>query len=424
MAQVQPQVQPQEHPQVNQLEELIKGSRIPDTIKLIPNYEGDPKTLSSWISSVDTTLNLYATIRNTNIYNIWVAQIRNKIVGEANDALNSSHTPRNWNEIKNTLIEFFGDKRDLSTLNQKISHLCQANKSLEVYYHECTNLLTDITAKINLDPENAGHTDHILRYVRNMIKDAFIDGMNEPYSAYTRNFRPDTLVEAYHCAKEQISADTRKRQRNNSHQKPVTNVRLPMKSHYGLPPLIPRPSFSQFAFRPTFVPPTNVQRTPFNKFSPQGAIPKTFGNQQRPNSFPKPIPMDVDPSLKTRQSNFGVKPQFNQNYQRPSFNRNNGFQCNNNYQPRFTTEELTNIEQGYEYDFYQNNGSHNDIFVDRYEYLNDGYYVEEELLKNDIDVQEIDDSSGVASELSSELKGKQGIDDLNFQLGILQLPPD
>lgn len=39
---------------VEQVEALINASRIPDTIKLIPNYNGDKKGLTAWISIVDT----------------------------------------------------------------------------------------------------------------------------------------------------------------------------------------------------------------------------------------------------------------------------------------------------------------------------------------------------------------------------------
>lgn len=411
---------------VNQLDELINGSRIPDTIKLIPTYAGDPKTLSSWISSVDTTLDLYATIRNTNIYNIWVAQIRNKIVGEANDALNSSHTPRGWNEIKSTLIEFFGDKRDLSTLNQKISHLHQGKKSLEVYYHECTNLLTDITAKIILDPQNDGHTEHILRYIRDMIKDAFVDGMAEPYSAYTRNFRPTTLIEAYHCAKEQISADTRKKQRVDLQHKPISvpNARFPMRNQFGLPPPFPRPFFGQPTSRPALTGPTSFQRVPFGNFSRQGAMPRTFGTQQRPGPLPRPVPMDVDPSLRTRQSNFGVRPQLNQGYQRPAFNgvtRNPGFQFNG-HSPRFAAEELTNIEQGYDFDSCQD--FYDGVFTDECGYPYDGYPKEEEVHEFDNDIQNVDNLSRInALKSPPELEEKQSVDDLNFHLDALQIRP-
>lgn len=42
--------------------------------------------------------------------------IRNKVTGRANEALVVRNTNREWNNIRTTLIDVFGDRRDLSTL--------------------------------------------------------------------------------------------------------------------------------------------------------------------------------------------------------------------------------------------------------------------------------------------------------------------
>lgn len=47
----------------------INASRIPDTIKLLPMYEGDPKTLKNWLDTVESILNLYRPLRGNQIYN-------------------------------------------------------------------------------------------------------------------------------------------------------------------------------------------------------------------------------------------------------------------------------------------------------------------------------------------------------------------
>lgn len=78
-----------------QIDAIINVSRVPDTIKLIPQYSGDRKGLKHWINIVDATLVLYEEIRGTRLYTVWMQQIGNKILGEKNDALSSAHVALN-----------------------------------------------------------------------------------------------------------------------------------------------------------------------------------------------------------------------------------------------------------------------------------------------------------------------------------------
>lgn len=75
------------------LKQLLHLTKIPDAIKSIPSYSGDPKNLSSWIEAVNTTLQLFAAARETPVYPIWMQTIRNKIVDKANEVLVSNHVP-------------------------------------------------------------------------------------------------------------------------------------------------------------------------------------------------------------------------------------------------------------------------------------------------------------------------------------------
>ena len=109
--------------QQSEIDRCLKESQIPDTIKQLPSYNGDAKLLATWIESVDRVLALYKNVQNTESYKIWLSQIRNKITDKANEALLKNHTPLVWENIKETLISYFGDKRDLSTLTGKIPYL-------------------------------------------------------------------------------------------------------------------------------------------------------------------------------------------------------------------------------------------------------------------------------------------------------------
>lgn len=271
---------------MEQVDALISASRIPDTIKLIPTYGGDRKGLTAWLSIVDTTLALYEALSNTDLYGVWVQQIRNKIIGEAMKALEGGRANMTWPEIKRSLTDYFGDKRELSTLTQEIPYLRQGNKSLHEYYHSCGNLLNTIEDKIRLDPLNEGHEDAIMRVLSEQVKNGFIDGLNDPYDKYTRNYRPATLLDAYQCAQQQVAAEERKTfKRFQPKPKPLQQQQ---QQYQNQPQRQPQ-------YRP------NTQQTAPNRTNAQSGQFRTNGyNNQNYNN--RPTPMEVDQSIRSRQT--------------------------------------------------------------------------------------------------------------------------
>lgn len=312
--------------QPSEIDRCLKESQIPDTIKQLPTYNGDAKLLATWIDSVDRVLALYTNVRHTEPYQIWLSQIRNKITDKANEALLKNHTPLVWDNIKETLKSYFGDKRDLSTLTGKIPYLRQKDKSLDDYYHEVEGLFADINANIHLDPDNTGHEAAIMRVLEVSIRNAFIDGLNENIGTYTRSGRPRDLLQAYQIAKDYDNAEERRRERfphasRHPQRQPINYKQGPIHPDVGLmssyvkPPLFPK---------------------------------KNYQKSER---------MDVDPSLRVNYMN-RPKPPTSNNFRqqqrqppqfKPTFGSNNGqqpqqfnFRAYAPQQPRFHVEELTN----------------------------------------------------------------------------------
>lgn len=321
---------PNPNPNEVDLDSVISLSRIPDTIKTIPTYNGDPKTLNSWIDGVQAVVSMYSTLTNHPVYPIWIRQIRNKIIDKANEALVTSHTPLQWPNIKATLINYFGDKRDLSTLTQKIPFMRQNTKTIDEFYQECSGLLADINSKISLDPESQGHVAPIMRIIGEQIKNAFIDGLNEPYSSYTRNYRPQTLVDAYHSAREQYAANMRKKEVTSS----TTQRAVPQQQSKNVQrPYIPIPQY-----HPSYIP-------RYTGAIPRNSIPPKIP----PKPFAKPVPMDVDKSQKINSAkinyiNRPIRPfqQAHMPFVRNTFVPN--WRPNFQSAPKFIAEELTNTE--------------------------------------------------------------------------------
>lgn len=130
-------------------------TRIPDVIKMIPGYDGVERELPSWLGSVEKKLECAKRVIPADklelVLPIWHSLIRDKITGKANEALLISNVDCNWEAIKTKLKERFGDKRDLSTILNKIPYLRQGTRSVEEFYVECDGLQSDINAKIMLD---------------------------------------------------------------------------------------------------------------------------------------------------------------------------------------------------------------------------------------------------------------------------------
>lgn len=274
-----------------QLEQIINASRIPDPIKLIPPYTGDKKGLTAWLSIVDTTLALYEGLRDSLPYRVWVQQIRNKITGDALKALEGGHANITWPEIKQALSDYFGDKRELSTLTQNIPHLRQGKFNVHDYYNHCSNLYSAIENKIRLDPENAGHEAAIMRVIANQVKNGFIDGLREPYDQLIRNYKPDTLHEAYTAACEQIAAADRKNlwKRTPRAQTSQYDEQKPQNSN--------KYQHNNDNKNNQFRKPQNPPQQPFQQNPPRSS---QFRNNEKWS--PAPTPMEVDPSIRSRNS--------------------------------------------------------------------------------------------------------------------------
>lgn len=295
------------------IEQYINAGRIPDLIKNLPTYNGDPSLLVSWITNTQSIITYFARIRDTPIFQVWLNQIRNKIIDKANEALISAQIGNDWELIKNTLIQRFGDSRDISSLTQTIPYLQQAGKQIPEFYQECAGLLSNIHNKISLDPENEGHVGPIMRVMNIIVRDAFIDGLDPQYASYTRNFRPESLIEAYQAAQEQFIADQRVKEKNNRVKgKQVTQERGNNIRHnfYVNRNSNMRPNnYYRFGNNGNFGGNNRPQNNYYNNNNynrPQQNNnynrPQQNNNYNRPQQ-PRPVPMDVDPSIRSRQFN-------------------------------------------------------------------------------------------------------------------------
>lgn len=296
--------------------------RVPDAIKFIVPYKGDKKTLASWLTSVEEKLKYAKQTCSSeeeiaHAMPLLVSIIRDKIVGEASEALVARHTALEWSEIKTVLSEYFGDKRDLCTLVTQISYMKQGTKSITEFYNDCRELLSDITAKLLLDQETKLCVKILSKSYEDMILNSFIDGLVEPYSTLTRTSRPTTLLMAYQGALDQYNAAQRRKEKFYKppivSQKPINRPSPPTanwQNYNRYPPVgqqIQRP-FMQNAFRPTF---PYIENTQF----PSNQMNATFNNRpQIQNSHNQNAPQRMLALPNIKQDPSGHRTQGNKNF--------------------------------------------------------------------------------------------------------------
>lgn len=277
-------------PNDNILQLLLNLTKTPDPIKNIPPFDGTGKNLYSWIDQVTTALGIFDMVRANPLYLTWVKTIRSKILGKAHEALVTSCVDQNanWQKIRETLIEHFGDKRDIATLVQGIPYMRQKNLTVDEFYADVSTACADVSQKLSLHPKFGPNAEVIMDFMNSIIANAFIDGLNEPISGLVRSSRPDSLVDAYRVAKEHDLARNRKSLKNdlfressgtrpkypntfqNKPQRYANNFQKPFNA-----------SNNQNNFQNNFQKTPNFQNTP-------NTSQRTFNGQNQPNYYSKP----------------------------------------------------------------------------------------------------------------------------------------
>lgn len=106
---------------------------------IVPN-RGDPKTLVTWIQSVEEKVKFASEDcpserDRKRFWPQWISVIRDKILDEANNVLVANLIPTDWEAIKTALIDQLGDKRGMNTLVTDISYLDQGSKDIIIEWN-------------------------------------------------------------------------------------------------------------------------------------------------------------------------------------------------------------------------------------------------------------------------------------------------
>ena len=176
--------------------------KIPDVVKCLRDFDGNPSEFISWKKSVERILKIYENDRGTPKYYGIINVVRNKIKGKADMALESYNTPLDWGAIAKCLALHYADKRDISTLEYQLSALAQGNKSVEEFYQLVYSHLSLILNKIGCMEVGAEALNLLTMTYRDKALDTFIRGLNGDLPKLLGMKEPIDLPQALHlCLK-------------------------------------------------------------------------------------------------------------------------------------------------------------------------------------------------------------------------------
>lgn len=352
--------------------QLTGLDKIPDVVKSLRTFSGEPSEFGSWKKSVERIITLYEHLKGTPKYYGILTSIRNKIIGTADIALESYNTPLNWKEISKCLTLHYADKRDIGTLEYQMTTLVQHNQSIPEFYQCVYQHLSLILNKLaSMDMGNESLTIMTETY-RDKALDTFVRGLKGDLPRLLSMREPEDLPEALHlCLKlenidyriqhshratftqKQINDNAVKRNNYNSQYKSPFEPKLNFYPELLHNPQRPRTPFFTPRNQRQFFPRQNFR--PFyqsrnQSYSLQNHKPPSFRNQGR--SYPEPMEVDNTISYQKRQP-INKRQSSQQLHQQP-----------NKFQRIFHTERYINEQDNIDH-YEQNANADNNIMSDQ-----------------------------------------------------------
>lgn len=280
---------------------LIDLDRIPDVVKCLKEFSGHAGEFNSWRKSVDRILKIYEPLRGTPKYYGILSVVRNKIVGNADMALESYNTPLDWSAITKCLSMHYADKRDLSTLEYQMTTLIQGRNTVAEFYQLIYKHLSLILDKVGCLEMSNESLRMMTQSYRDRALDTFIRGLNGDLPRLLGIREPVDLPQALQlCLKldnqnfRTTHAHTLKRTYQNNQ---TFSRRYPIQTQR-------QEFYPQLAHMP--------QIYQLDRQQQPAQIPNINAPPRPPRPQPRPEPMEVDQSIHSRRINYMNRSHRNQ----------------------------------------------------------------------------------------------------------------
>lgn len=280
-------------------DELKQIEKLPDCVKELQPFDGNPVHYLSWVHNVETILKDYELVRHKPIYRAILQSIRQKIRGQADNALISYNIfCDSWSSIKKCLSLHYADKRDVRTLEHQLNLLTQGNMTVDEFYANVNHQFSLLVNKIKTEDYSRETTTVLIESYRNRALDVFIRGLNGELSKMLIIQKPQTLPEAYASCLEIQNLNFRnisikKNNSNNFITAPI-NQFFP-RNHIGPPKPAPRAAPRALSI--------NRRNEAYNIQHESQAL-----SPPRPSQPKPPTPMEIDESIQTKRVNYMNRP--------------------------------------------------------------------------------------------------------------------
>ncbi|QBP37035.1 putative gag protein [Lampyris noctiluca errantivirus 1] len=298
-------------------------------VRLIPEFNGNPKLLANFIDVCDKLINTFYDAANPqNFQNEFlILSIRNKITGHAAEQL-AGIIIKTWVDVKHALINSYEDKRDDLTLLIEISSLKQGNRTYLEFYNHLSNLINLYCAYIQNHYQNPITEETLKININRLGLRVFTLGLKDPIGPLIRSRNPDSLNSAYHLLTNEFNVEYNKTIPKNN----FVNAT----KYQNFSPMHNKPFPSQ---------PIKINQN-YNNQTPQQFAPRQRVQNAR---FIKPTPMSINTRF--------TKPFTNQFPRNPNFNNQRNFESEEIYNNDIATTS-SNIEA-------QTNENSDDSFLDQ-----------------------------------------------------------
>lgn len=344
--------------------------------EIIPKYEGGSKNLSYFIQQCEKFIEMFKNRdpgQENCVFNKLLFELCcSKLTGVARDTLVISNCIT-WSQLKDTLLNRFGDQRNETLLANELS-ICyqETNESYDQYYEKIKYKLQQLLEHVSIREINLDIKTFKANMYSQKALDTFKAGLCEPYRSFISY---KTVISLEDCIVQLRGYDNQQQQikfLNFMRQKvPLRTTQKPNNTSSSLRPQY----YFKFPQNSVTYPQQNLQNLPALQYNK----PNTFirgvtpnNSQVRPTQMkyypnfqgfdkktePKPTPMSISTNNTTQK--------FDQNRFKPQQQK-----------PNFLVEELFNVEPPNEQRFEENQNN----FVEHYDEIeqeNEDYEVSDE----------------------------------------------
>lgn len=265
--------------------------RIWKALRLVPEFDGNSHVLIRFLNICDQLVINYMNPAPGNELNnsALLNGILNKITGPAAKTLTTNGIPRDWNGIRNALINSFSDHRDESALYTDLSMLTQGYDTPHVFYERVQNLLSTVMTYVELHESIPTTIEAKRELYKKLGLQTYTRGLQEPLGSRIRCMRPETLEKALEYAQEELNV----LYLQNKNTQPVNLKRhalsYPQSQHpFNFSPFNgwqANPAPKQFNLAPTPSYPTNQMIRPNFNYNPAQTVTNNrFPSSQLPNN--------------------------------------------------------------------------------------------------------------------------------------------